>query len=883
MHGEPQWAWLWRVWQEEFVAHASNVNCAKFGRRTSRILITGGEDLMVNLWAVGKPSALLSLSGLTSPVESVSFDSSEVTIGAGSASGTIKIWDVEEAKVVRTFTGHRSNCASLDFHPFGEFLASGSSDTNMKIWDIRKKRCIHTYKGHTRRIDVLKFTPDGRWIVSGGADNSVKIWDLTAGKLLHDFSLHKGPVNCLDFHPHEFLLATGSADKTLKFWDLETFELIGSSGPEANIVRSMKFNNDGKTLFCGLHENLKVLSWEPIICHDVVDIRWSTLADLTVDEGKLLGCSYNLNCVGVWVVNLMKHEPYADNCAGSHLNGSVDGLIQSDNSKSAVFGRLSVSRSPADETGSDTLLEHSMPTSKEIPVSASSVVRKRLAKPPGKRDLQLTRSDSAPLLSPRVRLNPNFFDSQKRQPDTVVPLPASIVRSKVDLSSDVGMLSHNSRATAAPMYKSASNILGYDSKGSSFLPVLAPRHSSKGNVDPILSEAATGELPVIEPQNIEVGLSANHGKESGKLIHIIDSRSSKMVEEVGCIRITDDVGYKNINPETNLRVNPDIDYIRRAPESTKECEHIFLSKPIISQRKFIRKSSGTGDDSRFDSVCTEIVESNEAGSWYGVSCFDKQYSDDAWNTEFANTDRNEVIGMSQWMESSGRHAVEHPYFRIITKALFGIGPYSSNYDNIQYVPTLYSSRLHPALPGKLSASASDEDDMYGLTENHQEFIHVMKSRLTKLEVVYRYWQRNDIRGSIDATWRMLDFAVTTDIINTLMENSNCITLDICASLLLLSSSLLESKYDRHLLVALGMILSLVKSFGATISSALSAAPPVGVDLEAEQRLERCSLCFQELKKVSASLKSLTRRQGEVGRSAQELALFLQDILQLSSM
>jgi len=51
-------------WQlsEEFVAHASNVNCAKFGRRTSRILITGGEDLKVNLWAVGKPSALLVIS-----------------------------------------------------------------------------------------------------------------------------------------------------------------------------------------------------------------------------------------------------------------------------------------------------------------------------------------------------------------------------------------------------------------------------------------------------------------------------------------------------------------------------------------------------------------------------------------------------------------------------------------------------------------------------------------------------------------------------------------------------------------------------------------------------------------------------------------------------
>ncbi|OEL28066.1 Katanin p80 WD40 repeat-containing subunit B1-like protein, partial [Dichanthelium oligosanthes] len=835
--------------------------------------------LKVNLWAVGKPSALLSFSGLTSPVESVSFDSSEVTIGAGAASGTIKIWDVEEAKVVRTFTGHRSNCASLDFHPFGEFLASGSSDTNMKIWDIRKKRCIHTYKGHTRRIDVLKFTPDGRWIVSGGADKSVKIWDLTAGKLLHDFSLHEGPVNCLDFHPHEFLLATGSADKTLKFWDLETFELIGSSGPEnsreyfepASVVRSMKFNSDGKTLFCGLHESLKVLSWEPIICHDVVDVGWSTLADLTVDEGKLLGCSYNQNCVGLWVVDLMRHEPYADSCAVLQLNVSVDRLIQSDNSISSVFGRLSVSRNPANETGSeDTLLEYTMSASKEIPVSASSALRKKLAKPPGKRDLRLTRSDSAPLLSPRVRLNPNFVDGQKRQPAAVVPLPAPIVHSEVDLSSDAGMLSHNSHAPAALMYRSTSHIPGSGSKESSFVPVLARKHNSKGNADPILSEAATGELPVIEPQNIEkVGLAANHGKESGMLVPIIDSRSSKMVEEVSCRRITDDLGYKKVIPETNLSVNPDIDYIRRAPESPKEPGHIFLSKPISSQTKFIRESSGAEDNNHSGSVCTGSVESDEVGSWYGMSYFDKRNSAAAWNPEFAIIDRNEVISMSQWLESSERHAVEHR-------------PYSSNYDNIQYLPTLYGSRLHPSLPGKLSASASDEDDMYGLMENHQDFIHVMKSRLTKLEVVYRCWQRNDIKGSIDATWRMLDFAVTTDVVYALMENSNCITLDICASLLRLTSSLLESTYDRHLSVALGMILSLVKSFGATISSALSATPPVGVDLEADQRLERCSLCFQELKKVSATLKSLARRQGEVGRSAQELALFLQDIFQLSS-
>ncbi|XP_035820155.1 katanin p80 WD40 repeat-containing subunit B1 homolog isoform X4 [Zea mays] len=820
---------------QEFVAHTLNVNCAKFGRRASRILITGGEDLKVNLWAIGKPGALLSLSGFTSPVESVSFDSSEVTIGAGAASGTIKIWNIEEAKVVRTFTGHRSSCASLDFHPFGEFLATGSSDTNMKIWDTRKKRCIHTYKGHTQRINVLKFTPDGRWIVSGGADNSVMVWDLTAGKLMHDFCLHEGPVNCLDVHPYEFLLATGSVDKTVKFWDLETFELIGSSGPEnnreyfelASAIRSMKFNSDGKTIFCGLHESLKALSWEPTICHDVIDVGWSTLADLTVDEGKLLGCSYNQNCVGVWVVDLMRNEPYVDSSAGSHLNGSINRPIQSDDSMSSVFGRLSISRSPANEIGSDTLLGCSMSGSKESPVSTSASMR-GLSKPPGKGDLRLSRSISTPLLSPRVRLNPNFIDRQKNQAATAVPLPEPIVRFKANLSSDAGMLSRKSHASAAPMYRSRSNSSRYGIMESSSIPVLALRHSSRKDAGPVHSEAATGELADIEPQNIEKeGLVANHGKEDGKLVPVIASRSSKIVEEVGYRRITNDVGCKRVTLESGLRVNSDMDYRSRAPESHEVQQLIHLSEPAGLHGKFIRESSGAGDNNCSGSICTESAEFNEVDIWYRVSGFDKWNPAAARNPEFASIHRNEVIGIRQLMESSGKYVVDDR-------------PSSSNYDNIQYVTTLYSS------------------------------------------VVYRCWQRNDIKGSIDATWRMLDFAVTNDIVNALMENRNCITLDVCASLLRLTTSLLESTYDRHMSIALRMILSFVKSFGPTISSALLAIPPVGVDLEAEQRMEWCNLCFQELKNVSVSLKFLTRRQGEVGRLAQELSLFLQDLFQLSS-
>ncbi|WZZ06653.1 hypothetical protein YC2023_092574 [Brassica napus] len=47
--------------QKEFVAHSAAVNCLKIGRKSSRVLVTGGEDHKVNLWAICKPNAILVL------------------------------------------------------------------------------------------------------------------------------------------------------------------------------------------------------------------------------------------------------------------------------------------------------------------------------------------------------------------------------------------------------------------------------------------------------------------------------------------------------------------------------------------------------------------------------------------------------------------------------------------------------------------------------------------------------------------------------------------------------------------------------------------------------------------------------------------------------
>ncbi|XP_027149862.1 katanin p80 WD40 repeat-containing subunit B1 homolog isoform X2 [Coffea eugenioides] len=82
--------------------------------------------------------------------------------------------------------------------------------------------------------------------------------------------------------------------------------------------------------------------------------------------------------------------------------------------------------------------------------------------------------------------------------------------------------------------------------------------------------------------------------------------------------------------------------------------------------------------------------------------------------------------------------------------------------------------------------------------------------------------------------------------------------------------------DRHQNISLEMLLKLVRVFGSVIYSSISAPSSVGVDIEAEQRLERCNTCFVELEKVKRCLPVLCRG-GSIAKSAHELNLALQEV------
>ncbi|KAK9267870.1 hypothetical protein L1049_010307 [Liquidambar formosana] len=774
---------------QEFVAHSANVNCLSIGKKACRLFITGGDDHKVNYWAIGKPTSLMSLCGHTSPVESVAFDSAEVLVVAGASTGVIKLWDLEEAKMVRTLTGHRTNCTAVEFHPFGEFFASGSLDTNLKIWDIRKKGCIHTYKGHTRGISTIRFTPDGRWVVSGGFDNVVKVWDLTAGKLLHDFKFHEGHIRSTDFHPLEFLLATGSADRTVKFWDLETFELIGSTRPEATGVRSIAFHPDGRTLFCGLDDSLKVYSWEPVICHDAVDMGWSTMGDLCIHEGKLLGCSYYRNSVGVWVADISLVEPYGP------------GLVPDQNGCTEQKFNLQGSHS-VEKVGS------SIRSNSGLRCMSSDYETKEI------KNIYIDSTGGNPVASQRV--------GSLSSPKVVFPLATK----------EISDLPTQKQSTAVGMHPKTNG----QAFRSFVVPSVVPRESPDGK------DSANSKRESMTTARANSGMSL-------KPAHTRRSSTGKF--DVGRLSMAVESGTFS-DVKNDLDSAMDLNFHTRfvaEDEAKDSCEDKHSNIKSVTE-KFEKVLSPQTPS--IQENCDESLNSSK-----GVN-----------SVKYVNgvaVVRGRTRSLVERFERRERSVGEEDHTTSVSPHVI------SEMDK-----TTTMLKAQPQLSGRELVSADDEKVTEELMQNHDLFLSTLKSRLTKLQVVRHFWEQNDIKGAINAMMKLPDHSVQADVVSVLMEKMEILTLDLFSCLLPVFVGLLDSKMERHANISLEMLLKLVAVFGPVIRSTISAPRAVGVNLQAEQRLECCNQCFIQLQKIQKILPALTRRGGLLAKSAQELNLVLQE-------
>ena len=851
-------------------------------------MVTGGEDKRVNLFAVGKPSAILSMAGHQSAVECVAFDANEEAVVAGAAGGTLKLWDLEQAKAVRTLVGHRSNCQSVDFHPFGEFFASGSLDTNLKVWDVRRKGCIHTYKGHDRGVGVCKFSPDGKWVVSGGQDGRARLWDLTAGKCLWEFPAHEGAVTSVEFHPNELLLAIGSADRAVKLWDLETFERVDEC-VEATGIKSLRFVPDGSALLTGTAEFLRTWRWEPAQCHDAVDVSWKNLKDFSVHDNKLLGASVSNAFVGVWVVDLTRVEPFRSGAERGPGGGGSRDAEREARSKLGPEETAAAAAAAAAEAS-------------RARVEREAEQRRVLIEATGSR----SNRDAAVTTSARRAEASAPFD----------PRPAR----------DVG---ERENARGRPMAMNAGFAAAHgiaedplDHCGDAFStaakPPDRPRVSSRSDPGRVVAGARGGArarfpestTATVDDRRATLSIETERGDEDvPKDASPLDARAVVSIDDAGERSV--DAARTSASPRTNALRGVE----SRAPEDAGET---FDDPPTESASpttpSATRRASRPSPRESFAPSAFDVRALRSAALEADTECVDTG-ANAARGEEEAPPETLAAAATARARAERARDDAsrDHRSASLETTAVVSTPPcdfdiasrvaIASSTDTRGRSPPSLSSRsplgvdLASFVPGARFARAGTTptpapDESHVLASlggpDGETCSAIFGSRLAALRSVSRCWTKGDVRGAAAALAAADDLSATHDVLAAALEaphggiaGDGAVTLELASALVPLATSLLQSPHEPYADVALRFSRRVVHAFEPALAGAKAQAAEqeesgdrrrgIGVDLAGEERVARATATRSALLGQIHALESMAlAAEGDLAVRAREL-------------
>ncbi|EFN71960.1 Katanin p80 WD40-containing subunit B1 [Camponotus floridanus] len=868
-----------RSWKlQEFVAHTPNVNCLALGHKSGRVLVTGGDDKKVNLWAVGKQNCIMSLSGHTTPIECVRFGQTEDLVCAGSQTGALKIWDLEHAKLARTLTGHKSGIRCMDFHPYGELLASGSLDTAIKLWDIRRKGCIFTYKGHNRTVNSLKFSPDGQWIASAGEEGMVKLWDLKAGRQLREFSEHRGPASTVEFHPHEFLLASGSADRTVHFWDLESFQLVSSTEQSSSAIRCLYFSQGGECLFVGSHDVLKVYGWEPGRTLDTIPTGWGKIQDIAVAQNQLIGASFHTANVILYVCDLKKIAPLGGISAVSSPFSHGNSLRKSFSRERPIGLKkhtLDVRTiEEADKSGTDPEDEA---TYADIP----NVTEYRDIFQPNR------------ALS---RTPPPESSEAFQEPHDIDPTQPQILQ---NLSTSMSNLSTMEREEVPPMSLPSSPPPPAPTL-SLMKPIPVPVR-----VQPIKSSPPIQRNPITSTSQIRANLQANNG---------LNQRSSKNFASIPPLR-------QNITPLPGKRISTTDQTVPTPPLGPQRSNSTLTPRvapmaaviPVMDDGKLKnrvpspdspkyylkRQNSRDGEQQGYESdYPVQINNIRHSPSDPALNRPNTAQSrSTSLNRNFATSTVLSARNVSTTTSLSTRKPPNKAQISPNPKIDIRVSQIRNNVeetDKEELVPMSadkpYGLDVENFLPHSYTGSTSlgysqigvltemsEAEVLNSMMRSHDSMMAVLKNRHRSLQIIYSFWHNKDLKTAVETAVAMNDLAIIVDLLGILTLKPAMWNLDLCNCLLGPISDLLQSKYEMYITVACSALRLILRNFAPVIKSNVEAPlHTIGVDVSREERYHKCLSCYEKLSAIRAILLK-KQSTGKLGASFRELAVLIRNL------
>ena len=238
------------------------------------------------------------------------------TVAIGSDNGNIYLHNFGTGELKMTLSEHKEHVDNLVFSPDGKTIATSSlydETIRLCLWDVHTgaHRIIPTE--HTRYIRGLAFSPDGKTLASGGGDGTIRFWDTHTGDAKNIFTGHLQEVYSVAFNPNGDYIASGCSTGIIRLWDADTRQPIrtlnGSKNGYIALARSIVFSPDGKTLFCGTDDGIRL--WD---AHTGEHKRMLTGHTDVVDnvalssDGNILASGSWDNTIRLWDAHTGEHK-----------------------------------------------------------------------------------------------------------------------------------------------------------------------------------------------------------------------------------------------------------------------------------------------------------------------------------------------------------------------------------------------------------------------------------------------------------------------------------------------------------------------------------------------------------------------------------------------
>jgi WD40 repeat protein len=297
--------------------HTEGVRCLTFSPN-GKTLASGSADYSIKLWdvATGK-NASLKMKDFS--VYSLAFSPDGKTLASGDAGNRIHLWNLSSGKSTTLSDELRmAGDPMVVFSPDGKTLASGGRCSG-ELWDVATSKSRVTLKGFEEYggdwPKTIAFAPDGKTLVSMGAYDGIRFWDVATGKYKAEQKI-ADKANFGAFSPDCKTLATANWDKInkehIKLWDVATGKGKAILEGHEEMMRSLVFSPDGKTLASGSMDGTIKL-WEVATGKETATLNACKSKEDRLDlpmafspDGKTLATGSDDNTIKLWDVSPRK-------------------------------------------------------------------------------------------------------------------------------------------------------------------------------------------------------------------------------------------------------------------------------------------------------------------------------------------------------------------------------------------------------------------------------------------------------------------------------------------------------------------------------------------------------------------------------------------------